>query len=185
MHPTRKQVAFLNYLGYADASEYTKDQAHDLISQLVECDDTEIQRRCAEWQTARFALYPDIYKQDQEWMNETFHEPFRHFVRERIAGASARLTHQRIADVIDSLHDENPIWWRTRGRNEVLFDRLAKLYPQCCDGTRPKPRIYKPRSKPTPTLSASTSAASRSGCASVLVIGLVILIVTCVLRQWI
>jgi hypothetical protein len=185
MRPTRKQVAFLNYLGYADASEYTKDQAHDLISQLVESEDADIQKRCHEWQTARFVLHPDIYKQDQEWMNETFHEPFRHFVRERIAFASARLTHQRIADVIDSLHEENPIWWRTRDRNEVMFARLIQMYPQCCDGAPPKPRTYKPRSRPAPALSPLKPATSQSGCASVVVTGLAIVVAIYVLHQWV
>jgi hypothetical protein len=33
MRPTGKQIAFLNFLGYEDASTYTKDQAHDLITQ--------------------------------------------------------------------------------------------------------------------------------------------------------
>jgi hypothetical protein len=52
MRPTGKQIAFLNFLGYADASTYTKDQAHDLITQLVESNDSEIQKRCAKWITA-------------------------------------------------------------------------------------------------------------------------------------
>ncbi len=185
MRPTRKQVAFLNYLGYADATEYTKDQAHDLISQLVESEDADIQKRCHDWQTARFVLHPNIYKQDQEWMNETFHEPFRHFVRERIAFASARLTHQRIADVIDSLHEENPIWWHTRDRNEVMFARLIQMYPQCCDGAPPKPRTYKPRSRPAPALLPLKTAKSQSGCSSVIAIGFAIVLAIYVLHQWV
>jgi len=183
MRPTGKQIAFLNFLGYEDASEYTKDQAHDFISQLVESTDSEIQKRCAEWRTARFVLHPKLYSQEQEWMNETFHEPFRHFVRQRIARASARLTHQRISDVIDSLHEENPLWWRTADRNQVMFEQLKVLHPQCCDGAPPKARTYVSRAKPCPSPASITPPVAR-GCGSV-VLAFSIVLAVYLLYQWV
>jgi hypothetical protein len=182
MRPTGKEIAFLNFLGYEEASTYTKDQAHDLISRLVEGDDAEIQKRCSEWQTARFALHPKLYSQDQEWMNETFHEPFRHFVRQRIAGASARLTHQRIADVIESLHEGNPVWWRIPNRNEVMFERLQVLHPQCCDGALPKPKVYVSRPKDPPR--AALKPVKTGGCASVIAVTFAIVVGIYFFFQW-
>ncbi len=58
-----------------------KEQAHDLISQLVESDDPEIELRCQRWINARFALHAKLYSREQEMMNDTFHEPFRRFVK--------------------------------------------------------------------------------------------------------
>jgi hypothetical protein len=179
MRPTGKQIAFLNFLGYEDASAYTKDQAHDLISHVVESEDTETQKRC----TARFVLHPKLYSQEQEMMNETFHEPFRHFVRQRVAGASARLTHQRIADVIESLHEENPLWWRTPNRNETMFDRLQLLHPQCCDGAPPKPKIYVPRPKVSPP--ATVSRPNARGCASVILAVFTLVVGAYLFYQWV
>src|SRR5712691_4639647 len=172
MRATSKQIAFLNFLGYPDASSYTKDQAHDLISDLVESEDAEMQTRCAEWRTARFVLYPRLYAQEREQMNELFHEPFRHFVRERIVGASERLTYHRISEVIDSLHEGNPLWWKARDRNELMLQRLAVLFPRCCDGAPPKPRIYAPRPKATPP--ASSKPVEKRGCASLLLVAIFI-----------
>jgi hypothetical protein len=183
IRPTPKQIAFLNFLGYEDASTYTKEQAHDLISQLVESDDPEIELRCQRWINARFALHPKLYSHEQEMMNDTFNEPFRRFVRECITGASARLSREKISDVIESLHGENPIWWRTRDRNLVMFERLKVLHPQCCDGAAPKPRTYVPRSKPVHE-SVTVGPPPARGCGSVILAVFTALLAAYLFYQW-
>jgi hypothetical protein len=90
---TPKQVAYLSYLGIADADRISKDEVSTVINNLCATEDMKLsqhlQQKHEDWVTNRFILYPDLYARDIEYMlHEELPRLFHGFVRSRIVGAS-------------------------------------------------------------------------------------------------
>ncbi len=64
------------------------------------------------------------------------------YVRGRITGASETLTKTKVRKVINAITTEDREWWRDQKNKERFLEKLAEIYPGCCDGgprSREKP----------------------------------------------
>jgi hypothetical protein len=160
---TPKQIAYLTYLGVRGAENMTKEQASERIEQLIESE--SLRQKREDWITDRLMLYPDLYKDEIEYMlNEELAELLHGYVRSRVVGATEKLTKQKIRDVIANLTSEDPNWWQAKGKREVFFERLTMIFPRCVDGRTPEKLVDQPEPKDFKTPARVTSTPKRSGC---------------------
>jgi hypothetical protein len=140
---TPKQIAYLTYMGVADADRMRKDEVSIALNKLFDTPDTrlwqQLRQKQEDWATDRFILYPDLYAQDIDYMlHEELPRAFHALVRSRIVGASETLTKAKIRQVIDALSQENSRWWQTKNKRDMFFTKLCAMFPGCVDGRPPE-----------------------------------------------
>jgi GYF domain 2 len=140
---TPKQIAYLTYMGVADADRMKKDEVSIALAKLLETPDIklwqQLRQKQEDWATDRFILYPDLYAQDIDYMlHQELPRTFHAFVRSRIVGASETLTKAKIRQVIDALSQENRQWWQAKNKRDVFFTKLCAMFPSCVNGRPPE-----------------------------------------------
>src|ERR1035437_91426 len=105
-HPWRhegaspKQIAYLTYMGVSNAGQLTKKEAADLIDSNPFYDGANslsafdrIRSRQGQWHEERLKLYPDLYAFElKEYLRDDLPNSLHAYVRQRIVGASEKLT---------------------------------------------------------------------------------------------
>src|SRR5437868_1298584 len=127
---TAKQIAYLSYMGVADADRMSKDEVSIVLNRLFDTPDTKLWRQLRQkqedWITDRFILYPDLYARDIEYMlQEELPRVFHAFVRSRMVGASETLSKAKIRQVIDALSQE------IGGKRKTKEMSSSPNFPRC------------------------------------------------------
>jgi hypothetical protein len=143
---TPKQVAYLTYMGVANAEQLTKKGAADLIESNPFYDGANslsafdrIRSRQDRWHEERLKLYPDLYNFElKEFLHEHLPNSLHSYVRQRIVGASEKLTKRKIQEIVAALTREDARWWHQSDYQTFFFERLRQTYPGCCDGRAPE-----------------------------------------------
>lgn len=147
---TPKQIAYLSYMGVSEADALTRKEASDRIDTLMDTPSQEhwnwLFERQGAWMTDRFILHHDLYASEfQRYLDEQLPDSLHAYVRGRVTGAPETLTKSKIKKVIHAITADDREWWRSTQKNEVFFERLAQMYPGCCEGG---PRTRSPQSGP-------------------------------------
>lgn len=140
-----KQVAYLTYMGVANAAQLTKKQASDMIDSNPFLDGANslsafdrISSRQNRWHEERLKLYPDLYAFElKDYLRDDLPRSLHAYVRRQMVGASDNLTKPMIRQVVDELTGEDPRWWHQSNYQAVFFERLRQIFPRCCDGRLP------------------------------------------------
>jgi hypothetical protein len=141
-----KQVAYLTYMGVANAGQLTKKEAADLIESNPFYDGANslsafdrVRSRQDRWHEERLKLYPDLYTFElKEFLHDDLPNSLHGYVRQRIVGASEKLTKRKIQEVVAALTREDARWWHQSDHQAVFFERLRQTHPGCCDGRAPE-----------------------------------------------
>ncbi|MGJ8642188.1 MAG: hypothetical protein ACSHX9_02170 [Luteolibacter sp.] len=141
---TEKYAAYHAYLGIKDADSLTDEELERIddygtISWAREnsgLSEAEFARRdSAWWDGERFILHPRLYELDiRSFMDSELPEKLANYVRRRFKGSTGKITKVKIKEAIETLNQESPHWWHTKGRNEVFLGRFSQLFPDCVDG---------------------------------------------------
>ncbi|MGJ8655489.1 MAG: hypothetical protein ACSHX6_03485 [Akkermansiaceae bacterium] len=180
---TPKQIAYFNYMGVKKAHRMSFDEASALFDKLLEADDKLLSSmgfksyeafhdRKSQWFTERFILHPALYADEiQNMLDYELPDLLHTYARGQVVGASERLTKPKIKKVIDSLLGESEQWWQSKNRNQIFFQRLSELYPDCVDGRAPDKRKPKKNNK-----QKSKDQSKKSSCGCLVIIILIILV---------
>jgi hypothetical protein len=125
--------------------------------------------RAARWSKERLAKFPDQYRQeaDEYFGSMEFCDHMRAVVRKRVKGASARLTKAKIAATGKAMWEDDPQWLLNASWDDLFFQGLSQMHPDCVDGEAPTPRAR------------LTKKQQPKGCASLLLVGAPFLAAVC------
>jgi hypothetical protein len=141
---TRKQVAYLNYMGVSNADQLSKLEAAKLIEAnsfvggaKSTAEFNRLRSHQERWNRERLILHPEVYAAElKQFLRDELPTTLHSYVRQQIVGAPEKLTKAKIRRVIEALTAENCGWWHNIDFQAVFLERLAQFYPKCCDGFR-------------------------------------------------
>jgi hypothetical protein len=163
-------------MGYPKADCLTKDQASQAIDTLGNGSNPREYERIvqlqSEWIRQRFILYPDLYSYElKNFFIHELPETLHTFVRNRMVGASERLTKTKIRQVVNAIGAEDADWWKEINFKDRFWSKLQEMHPLCCDGQQKQAnKDFRAPEQESWQLSSPTAKPRGSGCLVVMIV---------------